>query len=53
MRTTRLQVAWLVAALGIAAGAASAQAPTEAVRRADELFREGRALLDQGKFAEA
>jgi len=52
--TTRrwLASASVVAALGVAAGAASAQ-PTESVRKADELFREGRALLDRGNLGEA
>ena len=52
MRIRVLVIASLLGALCVA-GAAAAQPTNEAVTKADALFREGRALLDRGEFAEA
>lgn len=51
MRRRILATGWMIAALCMAGGA-SAQ-PADAIKRADDLFKEGRKLLDQGKAAEA
>jgi serine/threonine-protein kinase len=48
-----LAVAVVLTAAGAGVTTARAQAPTEAVRRADALFKEGRTLIEGGKFAEA
>jgi hypothetical protein len=49
---TAVMVAVALVVLGALAGGAAAQ-PSEAVKRADALFSEGRKLVDSGKYAEA
>lgn len=52
MRGRIAVIAVAVAMWAMSAGAAHAQ-PSDSVKRADELFNEGRALVDAGKFADA